>query len=523
MGNMERNRVEISKNESDRANFDLRVIRADGAVAGPSPLAAALSRPTTSPAQRNFIVQELVKDERNFGRFYGYDTAPFPDKYLLEDQRVIAKAVDQAFRDGAINSRDLMNIADMNHAGNGAQRFMSVLRRGGSEDGGAVEALSAELWMRNGNQGMDRAVAAIGFSSNPTIAAQNLNTPLMRRQAFEALVDFNERAPYQNNGPDATRKEWREEALVASVRVFNTHSRELIDHYTGPGGKSAESEQLARFIGQTALNPDAKRIPFQHGQALGAAVVDAFNDSSQHFLDQAAKAVPDSKQQNDYIRQFGNLSASISGGTAYAMRDYSAKIMANEQSRQEFVGIVSGLGNLTPLNRIPGSGSVTEALAGKIFDSGHKSATRPEQAAAGIIFDRHSNQVNELESRLGQTGLLAKFEAAYSSEVLQIQQNTNLNLGGHRQASISGVLSPTVSVASNEDLFERLYASVKSQDPDAYQRVMTTVADTDASIEFNKQVVTSVDATERKLALVELAEQSQAQESVENRSGPRMA
>ena len=69
-------------------------------------------------------------------------------------------------------------------------------------------------------EGMDRANAAILYTSDPALMSRNLDTPDKRAQAFEALVAFNKAAPYEDISAGLTADIWHDSALAASGRLF---------------------------------------------------------------------------------------------------------------------------------------------------------------------------------------------------------------------------------------------------------------------------------------------------------------
>ncbi|MEN1924925.1 hypothetical protein WCE55_01135 [Luteimonas sp. MJ293] len=413
----------------------LMSIRADVPL-NQSQLAEALQNPNLNQSERDAIIQELASgDESGLMAFYANDSARAirDDPTLGADQQVIGEALQQAYEDGVIGADDLLRIADFNGAGNGAQRFLTILESGGGgRPNGTVEALSDALWERNGNDGLDRAGAAIGYTSSPELQSRNLNTPELRREAFEALVDFNEAAPYKDIPAGSLATQWESGALNAAGTLFVNNSAELIDFYTGANGGTVQTETLARFMAQTVFNPDASSIVLDRQRDLVPAIESAISNHADRLLAGAADAPADSREQEGLIEQFARLDASISGGVAVAMDRYSDEILANEASKQQFSSIVGALVGKTPASKVPGSNLIVKEVAEAIYDALSTDPERPEQALAGVIHDAHFDQVRELADELGQTGLTSAFNGAYSAEATQIQQNLNVNFGGHK-------------------------------------------------------------------------------------------
>ena len=418
-----------------KVEMALDMIRADVPMTQ-SQLADALQNPNLNQAEKDAILQELASgDEAGLAAFYANDAARTirDDPTLASDQQIIGEALQQAYEDGLISAEDLLRIADVNQAGNGAQRLLAILESGGGGGAnGSVEALSDALWERNGNDGLDRAVAAIGYTSSPELQSRNLNTPELRREAFEALVAFNEAAPYKDISFGSAATQWEHSALNAAGTLFVNNSAELIDFYTGANGGTVQTETLARFMAQTVFNPDASSIVLDRQRDLVPAIESAISNHADRLLAGAADAPADSREQEGLIEQFARLDAAISGGVAVALDRYSDEILANEASKQQFASIVGALVGKTPASKVPGSNLIVKEVAEAIYDALSSDPERPEQALAGVIHDAHFDQVRELADELGQTGLTSAFNGAYSAELQQIQQNLNVNLGGHK-------------------------------------------------------------------------------------------
>ncbi|MGH9381041.1 MAG: hypothetical protein ACRD2Z_10580 [Thermoanaerobaculia bacterium] len=418
----------------------LNTIRADIPL-NQSALAEALRNPLLNEAERNLILQTLARgDESELLAFYANDAWRFREEdyaALTEDQRTIADAVQKAYDAGAINADDLLRIADANGASNGAQRFMSILRQSSEarQPGGVAEVLADALWQRNGNDGMDRAVAAIHYTSDPTLMAQNLDTADKRAAAFEALVQFNEQAPYQDipAGPTATM--WEHSALAAAGRLFTAHSQELVDRYTNAQpGQAVRTETLAQFLGQTVFNPEAKGIVLDRTRDLVPAVVDAIDRVGDTLFERARDPEASASDQSRAMRQLGQLTASIGGGAALALTRYDEQILAHEASRKEFAGLVGKLVGKLPLGDVGKeiADQVTGPLAERIYDAITDQPERPDAALAGVIYDSIYGQVDLLGEEIGNANLVTAFEAGFAAELQNLQLNLNVNLGGHR-------------------------------------------------------------------------------------------
>lgn len=425
--------------DNNKIDIALRNIRADVPM-NESSLANALRNPNLNQAERNEIIQTLAREDGQQLRFFGNDVARSvrDDGYaaLAEDQRTIADGVQQAYEDGAINADDLLRIADANGAGNGAQRFMSILTQsaGAGQPGGSAEVLADALWDRNGGDGMDRANAAILYTSDPSLMSRNLDTPDKRAQAFEALVAFNESAPYDNIAAGTTGEIWHDSALNASGRLFTAHSQELLDRYTSSQpGQPGQTEVLAKFMGQTVFNPDAQGIWMDRRQDLVPAIRDAISDASGTFLERASADGASATDQARAMRQYGQLAAAISGGAAVALTNYDGDVAETEAAREELSGMIGDLVGELPLGDLAGKivDKVSEPIADQIAEALIANPDRPDAAIAGLLSDQFASQADLLSEKVGDPALITAYESGYSAELLNLQQNLNVNLGGH--------------------------------------------------------------------------------------------
>lgn len=426
--------------DQQKVDMALRTIRADVPM-NQSQLANALRNPNLNQAERNEIVKTLAGEDGQQLRFFGNDAArSIHDEggtSLSDDQTVIADALQQAYDDGAIDQKDLLRIADVNEAGNGAQRLMAILQQGTTttEANGVAEKLADALWARN--EGSDRAAASIFYTSDPTMMSRNLNTADKRAEAFEALVDFNDGNPYEHIPEGYQRTVWQNAALTAEGRLFNAHSQELMDRYTGQDGTTVATEPLAKFMSQTLFNPDAQGIVLNRTQDLVPTIRTAMGNAAQTYLDRATDAPNGSLEQSRAMQQFGRLAASVTGGAAKALDAYDDAIMANEESKKQFSDMVGGVIGMTPLgtalDKIPAGGGdqLVEALSGKIYDAMVEHPDRPDAALSGVLYDQYAGQAEQASDQTGEN-LSTYFESGYSAEVLNLQQNLNVNLGGHQ-------------------------------------------------------------------------------------------
>jgi hypothetical protein len=432
-------------NQVDQTKVDtaLRMIRADVPI-NQSQLADALRNPNLNQAERNQIMQTLAREDGQQLRFFANDAMRSTNgdyASLTTDQQTIADSVQRAYSDGALNKDDLLRIADANGAGNGGQRFMSILEQGTStrEPNGVCEVLAEGLWTRNGNDGLDRASAAMFFTSDPSMLSRNLSTPDARAQAFEALVGLNEKDPYGKLPDSPINTIWRDRALTAEGKLFTSYSQELTDRYTGANGAPVNTEVLAKFMSQTVFNPSAQGIWLDRSRDLVPAIRSALGNTAQTFMDRAQQPGVSEQDQQRAMQQYGRLTAAVSGGAAVALTNYDAQINANEESKKEFADLIGQVVGKTPLgtavDKVPlGQGDkIVEALANKLFDAMNKAPERPDAALAGALYDNYAGQTESVSNQVHSEIPRIAFDSAYSAELLNLQQNLNVNLGGHAQ------------------------------------------------------------------------------------------
>ena len=399
-----------------------------------SALANMLRDPNRPEADKTAVLQALARgDESGLAAFYANDflrSLYGEDRALSMDQQEIGRALQAALDQGHLNVDDLLRIADFNPNGNGGQRLLNTLMLGGRPGaGGAVEALADQLWARN--EGVDRAVAAIGYCSEPGLQSRNLNTFATRRAAFEALVAFNEADPNSRH-PDMQAELLRDGGLIAAGRIFAAHSTELVDHYTGAADGVARTETLARFMSQTVLQPEAQGIWMDRRRDLLPAIRGAFAHASNALVGRALMAEPGSVDEQRAMSQLGRLTASVSGAAALALTRYSDQIQADEASRAQFAGLVGSLVGKTPLGQVPLATQVVTEVAKAVMAALADNPERPDAAVAGALYDIYAQSVNEAAGENSRANLPTIFDAAYAAELLNLQQNLNVNLGGHR-------------------------------------------------------------------------------------------
>lgn len=420
----------VDRNEVDMA---VRMAKADGM--GGSALADVLRNPRLNESERNLVIQELARDPDFRSVFYANDTARAlrPDGgALAADQRVIADAVQTAYAAGAITRNDLMAIADVNGVGNGAQRFMEVLGQSSAArmPGGAMEGLADGLWARN--TGTDRANAAIAYTSSPEMMARNLTTPQMRAEAFKAIVEFTDARPF-GSAPDSVADQWERSAIAASGRLFTAYAGEITDAFTASQiGRAPQTETLARFFGQTVFNPEASSIALDNRRDLQPAVRAAMVGVQESMFRRAEAAPAGSIDRIRAFEVLGQFAASVTGGAALALTQYTQGVEDAQKAREDTAGLIGAVvGDLVGARLPVGNtaGNIAESIAQSILDATAQNPDRPDQALAGVLNDQFSTAVDAERVKLNDAGAMAAFDGAYSKELLNLQNNLNVNLG----------------------------------------------------------------------------------------------
>jgi hypothetical protein len=407
-----------------------------------SNLAGVLINPDLNQAERDQIIQDLARQSGQPMSFYANDAYRMHGSdfsSLRLDQSVIADGVQQAYADGAINAQDLLHIANFNpNQVGGAQRFLDVLMQGGSAtlQGSAAEALANALWARNGNSGIDKAAAAMYYTSDPTIMANDLNTPAKRADAFEALVNFNQTAPYDNVPPGQLATAFKNEALGAEANLFVGNTQEIVQDFTLRNATQIPDTQvLAKFMSQTVFNPSAQDIQLSNYSSLKNSMSDALAGVSKSLIDTAKQAPPGSLQEHYAIEQYGRLSAALSGGAALALTNYDAQVQANDATRQQWADLVGGLvGNYVKIDTPLGNPAekVASDLTSAIYNAIVPGPQRPTAALADTLYDHYAQTVEQLRTQPGQPpDLTSDFDSTYGATLLQLQAQLNVNLGGH--------------------------------------------------------------------------------------------
>lgn len=418
--------------DQDKVRLQAQHINGDGQL-----LAIAWQSAGTNRAYQNALIRELVRSDTPGDRRAFYNEM---QRLTPEQQTIIANAVNQAYTDGAISQADLLNLADFNRAGNGAQRLISRLNASpqASLPGGSIEALGRALLVRaNANAGTKQATldyfgAAIAFGQGEQIYAGNRGTARERIAMFEATVQIND-GEFPGHGN--FHQSWTTEGLTAAGRLFVDNAQLVTDFYTGVPASAATTATLAKFFSQTILNPDANALTLGADGNLIDSVNRAIGHVSAHYVGKAASA--DSQGDREaFSRGLGALSASINGAVAVALTRYSDKIQSNEAFRDKTVGLINSA--ISPLFKaLPPpvakfAGDATKDIGAAIVDQFITNPERPDKSIAVDYIDAMESSIRQLEIDHGLHGLANGFGGSRGAEIGDLQRDLNVNLGGHR-------------------------------------------------------------------------------------------
>ncbi|SDY79494.1 hypothetical protein SAMN04487939_106121 [Lysobacter sp. yr284] len=451
-------------------------------------IASAITNDSFDPQERVQLVKDLARREPGFlfppGKFFGDFRS---DEQVGRDRHNVGKALDQAIRDPSIDAADLKAIAG-GGGPNGQQRLLSLLQEGGGGPGSGVEKYADTLWQKRNEPGNGNAaaVAAIAYMSDPKLRDGKLGSAAERREAFEALVAFNEQAPYAKmSEPEASQM--KRQSLAAAATLFAQHGPELIDAYTTTPGATTP---LSKFFSQTMYNPDAKDVTVQAKAADGSTVAKDMQSAIGDVLKQAATDrikgadVSDrqgqdgpSRTQELELTKLARLGAAVTGGAVMAWDTYKDKIQANEESRKGFMDAVGkGIG-LMPgggLAKEVGEGAAKLALdkLSRVYVTDPKT---PEVAMSDTLNQYYAGLVEGLANKRQQSGLTTDtFGQAYQQEMDRINQKRALTHGKSAEADVRGVDAP-VQLAGL-DAVDRLSAAMRNGDRSAYRQDLAALA-----------------------------------------------
>ena len=413
--------------------------------------ASNLANILTSPnwnlnqAEQDQVIKDLAR-QGGLGsalEFYANDAARGNgDDYtsLQADEAVIGDAVQQAYADGAIDTHDLVHIADASQVpgGGGGQRFLDVLMQGGaaSEKGSAAEVLADALWARNGNNGVDRAAAAMYYSSNALTMQNDLKTPAMREQAFTALVNFNQTGPYSGLPNNQLVTGWKNQALAAEANLFAANGQELTNELA-PNGSTPDV--LAQFFSQTVFNPSAQNIQLDDGSTLKSDMHTALQQVSSSLIGAAQQAKPPGGDtQTNLLSEYANLYASLTAGAQLGIKNFNAQVQANDASRQQFASLVGGaLGSVVPGVGSVAVGTAATDIAGSVLQALNKDPHDPAAAVQKALHGEFEKEVTKLSAQSeraapqnSKSGVAAAVTGAlrgtYSDTLSQLQTDLNI-------------------------------------------------------------------------------------------------
>ena len=421
----------VTQVDQDKVELQARLVNGDGQL-----LAIALQSAGTNRAYQNALIRELMRSDNPGDHHAFYNEM---QRLTPEQQTIIANAVNQAYTDGAISQVDLLNLSDLNRAGNGAQRLIDQLASPqAAQPGGSIEALGRALLVRaNANAGTKQATldyfgAAVAFSQGERIYAGNRGTARERIAMFEATVQVN---GGEFPGHGKFHESWTNEGLTTAGRLFVDNAQLITDFYTGVPESSATTTTLAKFFSQTILNPDANALTLGSNGNLIDSVNKAIGHVSAHYVGKAASA--DSQGDREaYSRGLGALSASINGAVALSLTQYSGKIRSNEAFRDEAVGLInsaiSRLFKALPPPAHKFAGDAVKNIGAAVVDQLTTNPQRPDTSIAVDYIDAMESSVRRLEIDHGLHGLANGFGAGRGPEIGDLQRDLNVNLGGHR-------------------------------------------------------------------------------------------
>ena len=244
------------------------------------------------------------------------------------------------------------------------------------------------------------------------------------------------------------------------------------------------------------------------------------------YLEKMGNTARRLEERLDAAGYAGRLNGAMAGGVAEALTRYSEDVAQSEAAQKEFIGLVG------QLSRIPGAKLPVQVITAGLSAFGTDAAediSRPDHLMAMEIYKEQAGRIETFESRPGvPPGFEDAFTSAQSNELLLLQQSLNINLGGHREASLAPDQNDTATtrVASleapeapnNNAAFERLAAAALSGNDKEFADALSYAASTPAAIEQREAARATVDAQLRNEEAQRVALESQ-----EHTRGPRMA
>lgn len=442
----------------------------------------------------------------------------------LQGMNAVGRALEEAVQDKALDVTGMHKLAASAGAG-GQQRLYLLLHAGGHGPGSGTEQYADSLWAQRNDPGKgdNAAIAAIAYQSDPALRASKLGDPEQRRQAFEALIEFNDKAPYAKLGEPAAG-EMKRQALTAAATLFRDHGQELIAAYTDGAMRTGP---LAKFISQSMLNPDAKGLKLDDGRDVATAVGDTLKKAATDCIAKADDpamqgANRPSREQERQLEKLARIGASVSGGVSMAWDAYKDKINETEQSRKAFSSVVE-----KAIGLVPGSGlgkdvveKIGEEAAKRIGKAFIKDPSRPDVEIGDAMNQYYSDLVRGLADARKQSGLTTDtYGQAYRQEYENLTDKLNRRLD--KRADAGAVRGDTQVASAGHDLVDRLSAAMKSGDRDAYRQQLATASGADGQ-NLRQQASATVDAQERQGAERTAPTPDTQVAQTETARGPRM-
>jgi hypothetical protein len=508
--------------EAEIARLDLTVRGIAMGAGRDGMLAGFLEDPDVSADEKTYVIQQLARSPDNGAQM----------AFFSEDRAVIGPALEAAFNQQALSTDDLVGIARNTDFAliNPSLQLVSMLSTDPDQPNSALAALSNHLVDPVNGLSEDEVTAGyIGLASDPdhldryiqgnSSLPPHANVP-GRREIFERIVDFND-ANGLPAGFDPKTGGFEAAGLIAAARMYDTDGVALIDGFAA----DRDTSTLAKFFAQGAVNPDAATIDVGGGRNIGQVVADVNERSFSGYLDKMGDETRPLEQRLDAAGYAGRLNGAMAGGVAEALTRYSEDVAQSEAAQKQFIGLVG------QLSRIPGAKLPVQAITAGLNAFGKDAADdipRPDQLMAAEIYREQAGRIETFESKPGvPPGFENAFTSAQSNELLLLQQSLNINLGGHREASLAPDRNDTATTRmasagaapDNHTAFERLAAAAFSGNDKEFADALAYAASTPAAIEQREAARAAADAQSQP---VEEARRV-AFEPEERARGPRMA
>ena len=448
-------------------------------------LAERLASPEFNDEQRREIVTRLLTDELMPGRA-AFVLADDPGsaapnlmepglalsqgsrgQQVVDDQIAIAGVIDEAFRNGEITAENLIALGSKFEAGH--ERVASLLGRERGWPGGAAEgyalALLAEYPLEATHDDASAALDAQGLALSLLA-----NDPLLReehfgegsnidpRQAFETLVTYNDRHPY-NPADSLLRSGQAADGVMAATHLYAMHADTLLPHYTGLSSvegrdppqythnKDADTGVLARFFEQTVTNEDTRSLPLapvsnpdDHSLTMGLSVVEAVGqttvDHARGQLREISRIDPSDPQSvESVVTGLGTLQGALLASSDLAMDKARA---AGEDHDEAMRSIGAGANWVISQIPLPGAGLAADAVESKIqrIPSGVPIPTTGDPKALGDAIYR---ELGVLQRGLGNdpdreqdSGTYFNWADYFEKEVVEGRAAVESDLGSGR-------------------------------------------------------------------------------------------